>query len=556
MGLVRGKFGRGRLVEAVRGFRIAGRVRRDDRAEGKGPAVEVAPKIDRRLTRVAAEQVFSRVAGANQIEGNALRLLENGAENYPAWLEAIGQAQRTIHFENYIITSDATGRRFRDALVAKAREGVTVRVLYDWMGCLTKTNPGFWRTLRAAGGDVRGFNRPRLDSPFGWLSRNHRKSLSVDGVVGYVAGLCVGDVWVGDAARKIEAWRDTGVEVRGPAVADIDLAFAQTWKFAGGGTIPRVMADMEPVARAGEIALRVIGSKPATMGLYRFDQLIAAVARERLWLTDAYFVGTTLYVQALIDAARDGVDVRLLVPGASDIPVAKALSRAGYRALLEAGVRVFEWDGPMLHAKTAVADGRWGRIGSTNLNLASWAGNWELDIAVEDEAFAGQMDRMFQRDLEHATEIVLERKRMLAAEPRSGTPRRGSPGRIAAGAAGLGSTVSAAITNHRALGPAEAKVMAIGGALLFAVSLLAVLYPLVVTFPLAVLGSWVAATLMIRAIRLRGGQAQPPTDDATMDVDTTSSSGVLQADAAFRSVRANDQDRQLESPTPDRSHAR
>lgn len=516
----------------------------------------MAPKTDRRLTRVAAEQVFSRVAGANQIEGNALRLLENGAENYPAWLEAIGQAQRTIHFENYIITSDATGRRFRDALVAKAREGVTVRVLYDWMGCLTKTKPGFWRTLRAAGGDVRGFNRPRLDSPFGWLSRNHRKSLSVDGMVGYVAGLCVGDVWVGDAARKIEAWRDTGVEVRGPAVADIDLAFAQTWKFAGGGAIPRVMADVKPVARAGEIALRVIGSKPATMGLYRFDQLIAAVARERLWLTDAYFVGTTLYVQALIDAARDGVDVRLLVPGASDIPVAKALSRAGYRALLEAGVRVFEWDGPMLHAKTAVADGRWGRIGSTNLNLASWAGNWELDIAVEDEAFAGQMDRMFQRDLEHATEIVLERKRMLAAEPRSGTPRRGSPGRIAAGAAGLGSTVSAAITNHRALGPAEAKVMAIGGALLFAVSLLAVLYPLIVTLPLAVLGSWVAATLIIRAIRLRGGQAQPPTDDATADVDTTSSSGVLQADAAFRSVRANDQDRQLESPTPDRSHAR
>ena len=513
--------------------------------------------------------MFSRVAGADQIEGNALRLLQNGAANYPAWLDAIARARRTVHFENYIITSDATGRRFRDALVAKAREGVTVRVLYDWMGCLTKTKPGFWRPLREAGGEVRGFNRPRLDSPFGWLSRNHRKSLSVDSTVGFVAGLCVGDVWVGDAGRRIEAWRDTGVEVRGPAVADIDLAFAQTWKFAGGEAIPRHAPGDD--ARAGDVALRVIGSKPATMGLYRFDQLIAAVARERLWLTDAYFVGTTSYVQALIDAARDGVDVRLLVPGASDIPVAKALSRAGYRALLEAGVRVFEWDGPMLHAKTAVADGHWGRIGSTNLNLASWAGNWELDIAVEDVAFAGQMEDMFERDLEHATEIVLERQKVLPAEPRPRTsgfpgPRRGSPGRIAAGAAGLGSTVTAAITNHRPLGPAEAKVMAIGGALLFALSLLAVLYPLAVTFPLAMLGCWVSATLLIRAIRLRSGRSQPPTDDLTperggieantVDVDVTSSSSGLQADAAFRSVRANDQDRQLESPAADRGHAR
>ncbi len=421
------------------------------------------------------------------------------------------------------------------------------------MGCLTKTRPGFWRPLRAAGGEVRGFNRPRLDSPFGWLSRNHRKSLNVDGTVAFVAGLCVGDVWVGDPARKIEAWRDTGVEIRGPAVEDLDIAFGQSWSFAGGSAAP-APPPAQPEPDAGEIALRVIGSKPATMGLYRFDQLIAALARSRLWLTDAYFVGTTSYVQALIDAARDGVDVRLLVPGSSDIPVAKALSRAGYRALLEAGVRVFEWNGPMLHAKTAVADGRWARIGSTNLNLASWAGNWELDIAVENEGFAGQMERMFQRDLEHATEIVLERKRVLPAEPRSGTPRRGSPGRIAAGAAGLGSTVTAAITNHRALGPAEAQVMAVGGVLLFALSLLAVVYPLVVTAPLAVLGCWVAVTLLIRAVRLRSGSSRAPSG-SDPPMGKPSSWHRLPPDPALATVDAHDQDRQLESPSPDRSDA-
>ena len=470
---------------------------------------DLARESHKPLTRLAAEHVFSRVAGATPIEGNALRLLKNGAENYPAWLDAIEAARHRIHFENYIITSDATGRRFRDALVARARAGVEVRVLYDWLGCLTKTRPGFWRPLRQAGAEVRRFNRPRLDSPFGWLSRNHRKSISVDGEVGFVAGLCVGDVWVGDAAHGKEAWRDTGVEVRGPAVADIDLAFAQSWAYAGGQAPPAAKPrapQQPPPDPAGPIALRVIGSKPATMGLYRFDQLIAALARRRLWLTDAYFVGTTAYVQALIDAARDGVDVRLLVPGSSDIPVAKALSRAGYRALLEAGVRVFEWDGPMLHAKTAVADGRWARIGSTNLNLASWAGNWELDIAVEDADFARQMETMFQQDLEHATEIVIEESRVHAATPRPGLrnlPRRGSPGRLAAGAAGLGSAVGAAITNHRALGPAEAKVMATGGVLLLVLAILAVAYPLVVTLPLAALAAWVATTLLIRAVRLR-----------------------------------------------------
>ena len=555
---VRPKIGRGRIASALKSFRTRHRAEVPVRGLSDDEA-ELTPASRKQLQRVVAEHVFSRVAGALPIDGNGLRLLENGAENYPAWLEAIAGARRSIDFENYIIVSDATGRRFRDALVGRAQAGVRVRVLYDWMGCLTKTRPGFWRPLRAAGGEIRSFNRPRLDSPFSWLSRNHRKTLTVDGAVGFVAGLCVGDVWVGDQARGIEAWRDTGVEIRGPALAALELAFGQSWKFSGGeragsgsgsGAGSGAGSGSVGADPVGDISLRVIGSKPATMGLYRFDQLIAALARERLWLTDAYFVGTTSYVQALIDAARDGVDVRLLVPGASDIPVAKALSRAGYRALLDAGIRVYEWDGPMLHAKTAVADGRWARIGSTNLNLASWAGNWELDIAVENEGFAGQMERMFERDIEHATEIVLEDKRVHAAEPRAaaartGAPRRGSPGRITAGAAGLTSTVGAAIINRRALGPAEAKVMAVGGLGLLALSLLAIAYPLVVMFPLAALGSWISATLLIRAFRLRTGKAPPPLDDAPMRDEAimaeTSSVAALSPETTARSVASDDQ---------------
>src|SRR5678815_4298680 len=144
-----------------------------------------------------------------------------------------------------------------------------------------------------------------------------------------------------------------------------------------------------------DVALRVIATVPNTAGLLRIDQLVAGLARRTLWLTDAYYAGTTPYVQALRAAARDGVDVRLLVPGATDIPTIRLVSRAGYRPLLEAGVRVFEWNGTMLHAKTAVADEKWARIGSTNLNIASWLGNCELDVVVEDEAFGRNMEEMY-----------------------------------------------------------------------------------------------------------------------------------------------------------------
>ena len=153
-----------------------------------------------------------------------------------------------------------------------------------------------------------------------------------------------------------------------------------------------------------------VATTPNMAGLFRVDQLVAALARERLWLTDAYYAGTTAYVQALRAAARDGVDVRLLVPNGTDIPLLRPLSRSGYRTLLEAGVRVFEWNGPMLHAKTAVADGRWARVGSTNLNVASWLGNHELDIIAEDRPFAALMETMYLDDLTNATEVVLDRR--------------------------------------------------------------------------------------------------------------------------------------------------
>jgi cardiolipin synthase len=145
--------------------------------------------------RTLANQAFSRAAGAPLVGGNTVRLLKDARENYPAWLEAIGAAKRHIHFESYIIHEDNTGREFADALIAKAREGVRVRLIYDWMGGFGKTSRAFWNRLRAGGVEVRCYNPPRLDSPIGWLSRDHRKMLAVDGQVGFVTGLCVGRMW-------------------------------------------------------------------------------------------------------------------------------------------------------------------------------------------------------------------------------------------------------------------------------------------------------------------------------------------------------------------------
>ena len=334
--------------------------------------------------RLLAEQALSRAAGAPLVPGNRARLLRDAGQNYPAWLAAITAAKRFILFENYIIENDATGRRFADALTQRARSGVQVRVIYDWFGGLGLGSKRLLKPLIAAGGEVRAFNPPSIGSPFGWMQRDHRKMMTVDGVVGYVSGLCVSNRWEGDAARGIAPWRDTGLEIIGPAVADIERAFAQVWGTAGAPLSVAATTDPVVIPRAGDVTLRVLANQPNMANLYRLDQLVAAMATRTLWLTDAYFVGLAPYVQALRSAAQDGVDVRLLVPGASNLLAVSTLSRAGYRSLLEGGIRVFEWNGPMLHAKTAVADGRWARVGSTNLNVTSWIGNYELDIAIED----------------------------------------------------------------------------------------------------------------------------------------------------------------------------
>ena len=471
------------------------------------------------LARDLAGRAFSRAAGAPLVEGNGVRLLIDARENYPAWLEAIAGAKDHVHFESYILYDDAVGRRFADALIEKARAGVRVRLVYDWLGGLGKTSRAFWNRLREGGVEVRCFNPPRLDSPVGWLSRDHRKSLTVDGQVGFITGLCVGRMWEGDPEKNLEPWRDTGVEIRGKAVADVERAFAQVWAMLGEPIPEDELTDPGSIAPAGDVSVRVVASEPATAGLLRVDQLVAALARDRLWLSDAYYAGTTSYVQALRAAAQDGVDVRLLVPNATDIPLLRPLTRAGYRSLLEAGVRVFEWNGTMLHAKTAVADGQWARVGSTNLNVASWLGNCELDVIVEHAGFAQSMEQAYLRDLENSTEVVLNERRRLRAP---GAPRHrrapmmtsggGSGGRAAAGAIRIGHAIGAVFTDRRVLEPVEARIALVSGISLLVLAILFAWFPRALAYPLVAVLAWVGIVLLYKGYRLhregrRGGAA-------------------------------------------------
>lgn len=461
--------------------------------------------------RLLADQAFSRAAGAPLVPGNAVKLLCDAQENYPAWLDRITGATRWIHFESYIFHEDETGRRFADALAERAQAGVPVRVLYDWLGGFGTTSRRYWRRLRDAGVDVRRFNPPRLDSPFGWLSRDHRKVLVVDGETAFVSGLCVGDQWTGKPEKGIDPWRDTGIEIVGPAVADVDRAFADVWALAGEGLPPEELLDARSILPAGGVSMRVIASEPASGGMLRLDQLVASVARRTLWVSDAYFVGLPGYVEALIAAAADGVDVRMLVPGSgTDVVLVQRFTRSGYRSLLERGVRVFEWNGSMMHAKTAVADGRWARVGSTNLNITSWLGNWEMDVAVEDEAFGAAMDAKYLEDLENSTEIVLGRRRVVAtppptgAEPRRASRRRlrrrgGSTSRAAAGALRIGNTFGAAITSKRPVGPAEAVILVYGALAAIALGVVGFLWPRVVAVPLAVIAVWLGLAWTFKA---------------------------------------------------------
>jgi phosphatidylserine/phosphatidylglycerophosphate/cardiolipin synthase-like enzyme len=404
----------------------------------------------------------------------------------------------------YIVHPDSVGRHFVDLLSQKAHDGVTVRLLYDWFGCGWAPLFGLFRPLVRAGAEVRCFNPPSLNAVLGWTHRNHRKLITVDRRVSFVSGLCLGEDWTGRPDRHRAPWRDTGVEIAGPAVAHAEAAFAETWRLAGRKTDPTILDSNAPeIPAAGDVSLRFIPTEPFSWSMLQLDLLVTAMARKKLWITDAYFLGHGPYVEALRRAAHDGVDVRLLLPQGSDVGWTVPASRTLYRTLLEAGVRVFEWNGSMIHAKTAVADGRWGRIGSTNLNLSSWLGNWEIDVAIEDDGIAQTLATHFENDLDRSTEIVLGRRTKAAGLPMNARARaRRSARRVIRTMSGIGRSIGAAVTGSRRLEEFEYAPLFTFGTLLSILAVLAIIYPRMFAWPVAILAGWSGASFVLEAVAM------------------------------------------------------
>jgi len=434
------------------------------------------------------ERGLDRATGTRPIPGNALTHHADSARALGAMLALIAEARSWVHLENYIIRDDATGRRFADVLGERARGGVQVRVLYDAFGS-RGTSRGYWRRLRQAGAEVRPFNPLLRGRPFYLLRRDHRKLLVVDGDRAMVGGLCLGDEWAGDPARGRQPWRDTALGLRGPAAAALDATFARVWRRAGPPLPPEELSADPP--ECGRTAVRIVEGVPDGARIWRVVGLLATTVLERLWVTDAYLVPPAALVAGLVDAARAGVDVRVLVPGATDIPLVRAATRIGYRELLHAGIRLFEWRGPMLHAKTFVADRRWVRVGSSNLNVSSLLANYELDVLVDDEPLAVELAEQYRRDTAESREVVLVARRRLPARvtDTAVTPERPSPAhQPSAGERAR----AAAVALRQVAGGLRRRLAAAATGLAVVLGLLLLLFPHVMSVTLAAGAFWTA----------------------------------------------------------------
>jgi len=360
--------------------------------------------------------------------------------------------------------------------------------------------------------------------------------VAVDGQYASVGGMCIGDEWAGDPQRGIPAWRDTAVEVTGPAAAVVDRAFARSWREAGPGLPDHEIPDPANIDSTGDVSVRVVEGEPGRSRIYRISQLVSVGVEERFWITDPYFVTPPAMTEALASAARDGVDVRVLLPAYNNWPIVGGFSRAGYRPLLEAGVRIFEWEGPMIHAKTAVADGNWARVGSSNLNLASLMTNWELDLAIIDPSFAAHVENLFLQDLASAVEIFLPRhgpagsRRSLARGPsaaglptsdvhlssvreaRRRAPRGSRIGRMVGQVARASIVLGRALLGVRNVGGEESGWITAIALLLVALAVLGFLSPRFLAWPVAFLLFWLGIAALYRAIyerRLRRETGPP-----------------------------------------------
>ncbi len=387
---------------------------------------------------------MDEVTGTRNVPGNRVRLLINGGQGFPAMLRGIENARTRISLASYILRMDRLGKRFVRALAEAAGRKVEVRLLLDAFGSkqLVKADLD---GLRRAGAMVRFFNPLDRWTLLRINNRIHRKILVIDGTTAFVGGLNLAKEYDGNGRS---GWRDTHLMIKGPAAHELEKVFARSWQQGGSGflgkdlpvvgvnTIKRALDKplmqvlgkkhpWQPPAPAadavvsqvvntvepdrGLVPVRIVWSDPDRMASRILDMILLAVnsAHERAWITSGYFVPPRILVRSLVAAARRGVDVRLLLQGVTDEPTTRVLSVGFYGELLGSGVKIYEWRGTVLHAKTVTVDGLWTTIGSCNLDGRALFLNYEANAAVMDRVLAAQMEEQFIRDLENSTPITL-----------------------------------------------------------------------------------------------------------------------------------------------------
>jgi cardiolipin synthase len=367
------------------------------------------------VTTADAARIQAQDPSEHFVDGNALRLLHDGSAAFPEMLAAIAAATEQVLLEMYWFGSDSIGRKFAEALAAAARRGVEVSIIYDAVGSVGASDDMF-AALMQAGARVIEFNpiapwkrRFRLSK---LTRRDHRKILVVDGRVGFTGGINLADYWL---PREVggAGWRDDMVRIDGPAVQGLCDCFAQVWaRLRGPKLLLSGFGRAQPTARPARArgqAVQVLGQR-----FLRTQRQISRAylhylrrAERRIFIANSYFVPDGRVLRALCGAARRGVDVRIIVPGQSDVDIVRHASRAVWGRLLRAGVHIFEWDESVLHAKSAVVDGMWSTIGTFNFDYFSLRLNLEVNVSVLDARFASALEASFMRDFAECREVSL-----------------------------------------------------------------------------------------------------------------------------------------------------
>jgi cardiolipin synthase len=366
--------------------------------------------------------VEEAIVGSPLTTGNKVELLQDGPDTYQAMIDAIDAAQDHINLETYILEDDEVGQRFADALIAKQLAGVQVNLIRDSVGTLG-TPSKFFTRLSAVGIQVLEFNPVNpLTAKAGWTvnQRDHRKLLIIDGRIAFLGGVNISSVYSGGSFSQQShqrpgaalPWRDTHLRLEGPVVGELQKLFIETWEKQQGN--PLVPLDYFPLSEhLGNDVVRAVGSSPDDPYSLIYVTLISALrsAQSEIWLTNAYFVPDPQLLAALKQAAARGVDVQLILPSSTDSWLVLHAGRAYYSELLKAGVKLHQRRDALLHVKTAVIDGVWSTVGSTNLDWRSFLHNQEVNAVVLGTDFGGKMRAAFLADRDKSERITLEQWR-------------------------------------------------------------------------------------------------------------------------------------------------